>query len=244
MPQERLDKFIASTGKLSRKEVKALVRSGCVLLNNTPVSDVGVKTDPQRDAITVNGQPYAAERHVYIMLNKPEGVVSASRAGREKTVTDLVPPELFRKGLFPAGRLDKDTTGFVLITDDGEFAHRILSPKNHVKKTYVAQLAVPLEEAGLRALQKGIELRDGTLLLPATVEITTEDRKTVRIIIFEGKYHQIKRMFAAADNRVVALTRTHMGDLPLDPKLKPGECRLIQREELLLLSEHNTDDYR
>lgn len=129
---ERLDKMLAQSGSLSRKEVKALVRKGCVLVDGQQVAAADMKIDPETASILVNGEPFQYKRFVYIMLNKPEGVVSASNSGREKTVVDLVPDTLRRNGLFPAGRLDKDTTGFVLLTDDGAFAHRILSPKNHI----------------------------------------------------------------------------------------------------------------
>ena len=151
------------------------------------------------------------------MLNKPKGVVSASDGKGERTVCDLVPEELMRRGLFPAGRLDKDTTGFVLITDDGEFAHRILSPKNHIDKTYV------------------VSLRDGTAFLPSKIKILSD--KESEITICEGKYHQIKRMFCAVGNEVTNLRRIKMGRLFLDERLRDGECREITADELKMISE-------
>lgn len=170
------------------------------------------------------------------MLNKPTGVVSASNSDREKTVIDLVPDVLRRDGLFPAGRLDKDTTGFVLITDDGAFAHRILSPKNHIEKTYIATLENPLGDADIAVLETGLQLHDGTRFLPAGIAVLSSDAKAVQVKICEGKYHQIKRMFAAVGNRVTALRRTHMGALELDSALAAGECReLIQAELDLIL---------
>lgn len=232
MPKERIDKWIASTTTLSRKEVKALLRQKRVTVNGVTVTDGGFQTDAEQDAVAVDGVPFSIKPHIYIMLNKPTGIVSASRSQKEKTVVDLVPPQLQRNGLFPAGRLDKDTTGFVLITDDGDFAHRILSPKNHIQKTYIAHLEKPISPTEIAILKQGVVLRDGTQLLPASVDITGEDMQTVQIRICEGKYHQIKRMLAAVGNRVTALRRTHMGALPLDAALPPGACREITPEEL------------
>ncbi len=232
MPKERIDKWIASTTTLSRKEVKALLRQKRVTVNGETVTDGGFQTDAEQDAVAVDGVPFSIKPHIYIMLNKPTGIVSASRSQKEKTVVDLVPPQLQRNGLFPAGRLDKDTTGFVLITDDGDFAHRILSPKNHIQKTYIAHLEKPISPTEITILKQGVVLRDGTQLLPASVDIIGEDMQTVQIRICEGKYHQIKRMLAAVGNRVTALRRTHMGALPLDAALPPGACREITPEEL------------
>ena len=232
MPKERIDKWIASTTTLSRKEVKALLRQKRVTVNGVTVTDGGFQTDAEQDAVAVDGVPFSIKPHIYIMLNKPTGIVSASRSQKEKTVVDLVPPQLQRNGLFPAGRLDKDTTGFVLITDDGDFAHRILSPKNHIQKTYIAHLEKPISPTEIAILKQGVVLRDGTQLLPASVDIIGEDMQTVQIRICEGKYHQIKRMLAAVGNRVTALRRTHMGAVPLDAALPPGACREITPEEL------------
>lgn len=232
MPKERIDKWIASTTTLSRKEVKALLRQKRVTVNGVTVTDGGFQTDAEQDAVAVDGVPFSIKPHIYIMLNKPTGIVSASRSQKEKTVVDLVPPQLQRNGLFPAGRLDKDTTGFVLITDDGDFAHRILSPKNHIQKTYIAHLEKLISPTEIEILKQGVVLRDGTQLLPASVEVVGEDMQTVQIRICEGKYHQIKRMLAAVGNRVTALRRTHMGALALDTALPPGACREITPEEL------------
>lgn len=226
----RLDKAIASQGKYSRSEIKKKIRRQEILVGGVPAKDPGMAVDPKRDDILVDGEPLRYKEHIYIMLNKPQGVVSATEDRSARTVLDLVPEELYRDGLFPAGRLDADTTGFVLLTDDGEFAHRILSPKNHIRKTYVAELAHAPAEGELQPLLDGIELRDGTRCLPAEVRMLGET--TVEIRIVEGKYHQIKRMFAAAGNRVLRLTRTAMGDLPLDSTLVPGQCREITPDEL------------
>lgn len=226
----RLDKAIASQGKYSRSEIKKKIRGQDVTVNGAVVKDPGLQVEPGQDEILIDGVPLTYKEHIYIMLNKPLGVVSATEDRSARTVLEFVPEELYRDGLFPAGRLDADTTGFILLTDDGDFAHRILSPKNHIRKTYVAELAQAPTTEELQPLLDGIELRDGTRCLPAEVRILGE--KTVEIRIVEGKYHQIKRMFAAAGNRVMALRRTAMGDLPLDPALVPGQCREITEDEL------------
>lgn len=229
---QRLDKLIASQGRFSRREVQELIKNGAVKVNGITVRDRGAKSDDEKDIICVNGEQLDFQRFVYIMLNKPKGVVSATNDKNEKTVIDLVPKEFKGRNLFPAGRLDITTTGFVLVTDDGDFAHRILSPKNHIEKTYEARLAESVTEGQLEAVSNGIELKDGTKCLPAKVTVLADGEKPlVEIKICEGKYHQIKRMFAAAGNGVIELKRTQMGKLTLDPSLKEGECRLLDAHE-------------
>ena len=237
MSQQRLDKIIASQGRYSRSDVKRLARSGDISVNGKPVSDCGMKVDPEKDSITVCGESFGYSRFIYIMLNKPEGVVSASRSPGEKTVVDLVPEELYRDGLFPAGRLDKDTTGFVLITDDGAFAHDILSPKKHIEKTYIAQLDRPIGEVELEEFRSGITLADGYECLPAGISVLSDDGLCVEIKLREGKYHQIKRMAAACGSHVNKLHRVSMGGLSLDCSLAPGECRLLNDTELKKIKE-------
>lgn len=230
---QRLDKLIASQGRFSRREVQELIKNGAVKVNGITVRDRGAKSDDEKDIICVNGEQLDFQRFVYIMLNKPKGVVSATNDKNGKTVIDLVPKEFKGRNLFPAGRLDITTTGFVLVTDDGDFAHRILSPKNHIEKTYEARLAESVTEGQLEAVRNGIELKDGTKCLPAKVTVLADGEKPlVEIKICEGKYHQIKRMFAAAGNGVIELKRTQMGELTLDPSLKEGECRLLDAHEV------------
>lgn len=230
---QRLDKLIASQGRFSRREVQELIKNGAVKVNGITVRDRGAKSDDENDIICVNGEQLDFQRFVYIMLNKPKGVVSATNEKNEKTVIDLVPKEFKGRNLFPAGRLDITTTGFVLVTDDGDFAHRILSPKNHIEKTYEARLAESVTEGQLEAVCNGIGLKDGTKCLPAKVTVLADGEKPlVEIKICEGKYHQIKRMFAAAGNGVIELKRTRMGGLTLDPSLKEGECRLLDAHEV------------
>lgn len=236
---ERLDKIIANSGTLSRKEVHRLIKSGSVSVNGITTKDRGFCIDPEKAEIKINGQTVSLEKYVYIMLNKPEGIVSATKDPKEKTVIDLVPVEFKKKNLFPAGRLDRNTTGFVLITDNGDFAHRILSPKNHIEKTYEARLAERIGACALEEVAKGITLGDGTECLPAKVKILEDgENPLVEIKICEGKYHQIKRMFAAVGNAVIELKRVKMGEMPLDEALAPGECRLLTKQEVELIEKN------
>lgn len=237
---QRLDKLIASQGKLSRSDVKKLIKSGRVTVDGAVPKAADIKVDAEKAEIAVDGRVLNYKKHIYIMLNKPRGVISASEDKTQKTVVDLVPPELYRDGLFPAGRLDSDTVGFVLITDDGDFAHRILSPKNHIMKTYHATLKAPLTESDIYRFENGIELSDGTLCLEAEVRMLEGTAEpTAEVKICEGKYHQVKRMFAALGNKVLYLKRVRMGGLDLDESLEEGQCREITAEEMLLLSEKN-----
>lgn len=233
---QRLDKIIASRTLYSRREVQDLIKKGLVKVNGISVRDRGAKIDDETDVVSVNGETLKNERFVYLMLNKPKGVVSATNDPRIKTVIDLVPSEYRGRNLFPAGRLDITTTGFVLITDDGDFAHRILSPKNHIEKTYEARLAESVSERQLEEVARGITLKDGTECLPAKLSVLEQgENPLIEIKICEGKYHQIKRMFAAAGNGVIELKRTKMGGLPLDIGLKEGECRPLTPQEVELV---------
>lgn len=230
---QRLDKIIASQGAYTRSQAQKLIKSGAVCVDGISVRDRGFRLDADKSSVTVNGEPFEVKRFVYIMLNKPKGVVSASSDSREKTVIDLVPPELRRRNLFPAGRLDMTTTGFVLITDDGDFAHRILAPKSHIEKTYEARLAEPISDESLERVAEGIVLSDGTECMPAKLKrLADGENPLIEIKICEGKYHQIKRMFAAVGNGVIELKRTQMGAVKLDDSLKEGECRLMSEKEV------------
>lgn len=236
--QQRLDKLISSQGTYTRKQAQQLIKDGLVKVDGITVRDRGFHIDPDVNSVILDGKEFAVEKFVYLMLNKPKGVVSATNDRSQKTVVDLVPDELKKRNLFPAGRLDMTTTGFVLITDDGDFAHRILSPKNHIEKTYEARLAESVTEEQLRMVADGIVLKDGTECLPAKLKILEDgDNPLVEIKICEGKYHQIKRMFAAAGNGVIELKRTKMGKLSLDEALPEGECRRLNEAEVALISE-------
>lgn len=230
---ERLDKIISSQGLASRSEVKVMVKRGDVMVNGVVVKDASLKFSYD-DVIEINGQRLFQTRYTYIMLNKPKGVVSSTDDKRDVTVVDILPEELKRKNLFPAGRLDKDTTGFSLITDDGDFAHNILSPSRHVTKTYIAKVNKPIDvDSAKQAFRDGVVLADGTVLLKAVLEpVVGEDRLLFKVIIKEGKYHQVKRMFASLGTTVIELKRIAIGGLPLDDSLKEGEARLLTKDEL------------
>lgn len=238
--KERIDKLIASQGLATRSEVKSLIKRGEVTLNGTVVKDSAVKVGYEDD-IVVSGQRLFQTEHIYIMLNKPQGVVSASNDKRDKTVVDIIPEEYKRKNLFPAGRLDKDTVGFCLITDDGDFAHNILSPSRHVTKTYIAKLSNPIDyEESKKRFLEGVVLGDGTVLLSAVLEqITDSDEPEYKVIIKEGKYHQVKRMFVTCGAQVTLLKRIAIGGLPLDKSLKEGDSRLISSDELKSIVEND-----
>ena len=243
MSKERLDKIIASSGLSTRSEVKNLIKKGLVKVNGTVILDCSVKFDCEVDDIVVDGKPLRKGKYVYIMLNKPKGVVSATNDPKDLTVVDILPEELKRKNLFPAGRLDKDTVGFCLITDDGDFAHNILSPAHHVTKTYIAELDKPVDfENAKKAFGDGVVLSDGTVLLSADLEIVENNGiPTYKVVIKEGKYHQVKRMFSSLGSTVKGLKRIKIGELCLDENLSEGEARLLTSEELLKITEktHN-----
>lgn len=227
-----MDKFLSSQLNISRSDAKKLLKSGSVTVNGKTETRADVQLDLLQVRVSVNGNDVCYKKHVYIMLNKPQGVVSASVSPGDITVIDLVPDDLKRAGLFPAGRLDKDTTGFVLITDDGDFAHDILSPSKHVKKTYIVHLDREVLKEEYDAFERGMDLGD-IVLKPASLSRIAEN--TYEIVISEGRYHQIKRMFAKTGNRVTALKRIKMGELELDPVLAPGECRELSAEEIELI---------
>lgn len=229
----RIDKFLSNQGIASRKESKSFLKAGRVSVNGIPVLKGDIKIDPQVDRIEIDGALQNYQEHIYLMLNKPKGVVSATDDTRHTTVLDLVPKELFRQGMFPAGRLDKDTTGFVLLTEDGEFAHNILSPRHHVPKTYHAVIDQPIAELEIKQLENGIVLKDGTQCMKAKFTVIFPgETPTLEIIIQEGRYHQIKRMFGAVGKKVLELKRIKIGGLALDPNLPEGQCREISVEEL------------
>lgn len=235
--KQRLDKAIAMQGSLSRSEVKTLIRKGAVTVNGQVVKNADFGVDFDSDTVAVQGKELSLSMHIYLMLNKPKGVVSASEDKKLPTVLDLIPKELWRKGLFPAGRLDKDTTGFVLITDDGEFAHDILSPKKHISKTYHALVNGTITDEMVEGFAKGVTIGEDFTLPASLKKISSEEQGDWgEVILKEGMYHQIKRMFGAYGLKVLELKRVQMGKLPLDPNLEEGKCRELTAEELRLVS--------
>jgi 16S rRNA pseudouridine516 synthase len=236
MPLIRLDKLLSSQGFGSRTEIKSLLKQGSVLINNKIIRIADYKTDPEQDNIVVCGKRLDYNKFVYYMLNKPQGVVSASNDPNQRTVLDLLPEEMRRPGLFPAGRLDKDTEGLVLITDDGRFAHEILSPRKHVDKKYFAILDSPVDESYIELFEKGLTLSDGYQCLPSKLEIIKNcENLQVFITLREGKYHQIKRMFLSFDTIVLYLKRISIGGLFLDDMLKIGEVKQLNEPEISLI---------
>lgn len=238
MSLSRLDKLIALNCNVSRKEAREIIKDGKVTVNGRLMLRAEELIDSALDEVSVKGFDFTLKNHIYIMLNKPEGVITATKDEHKKTVLDLIPPGLSRKSLFPCGRLDKDTTGLLILTDDGDMCHRIVSPNHSIFKTYTAILSRPLDSAAIKKLESGIVLKDGTECMPAKVRYFTDDYKyCAEIKISEGKYHQVKRMFAAAGNHVDKLKRTQIGSLKLDNSLAEGECREISKEELQLIFE-------
>ncbi|MBQ6152777.1 MAG: rRNA pseudouridine synthase [Ruminococcus sp.] len=229
----RLDKFISSHTMYSRSEIKTLIKKKAVTVNGETAKSSDSKIDTDHDTVMLDGREIVYREHVYYMLNKPQGVVSATEDREEKTVLDILPDEMKRPGLFPAGRLDKDTVGLLIITDDGDFAHRMLSPKKHVYKYYRAELDRAPDDDIKEAFSSGITLIDGTVCEGA--EILSIEGNTVCLSIREGKYHQVKRMFAACGYTVTALKRYRIGALELDSSLKEGEIRELTEPELALI---------
>lgn len=222
----RLDRFLTHTGALSRSEAARAAKRGRITVGGAVIRDCSVKIDPELDTVTLDGAVIAYRRFTWIMMNKPAGVVSATEDGRERTVIDLLPEELRGRGLFPCGRLDRDTVGLILLTDDGELAHALLSPKRHAEKVYRFTLRCPYDRSV--PLETGI-LMDGKLTKPASIEL--EDELHGSITLTEGRYHQIKRMFERAGSEVVFLQRVSFGGIPLDTSLAPGEWRFLTAEE-------------
>lgn len=224
---DRIDKIIASQSTNSRKEAQRLIKSGAVFINGEVCKKTDHKVDTEKDVIKVNGQVLNYSKHIYIMMNKPGGIVSATEDKLDKTVLDILPDNMKRNGLFPAGRLDKDTEGLLIITNDGEFAHRMLSPKKHVEKKYIAELDGEITESVIGKFEEGVVFSDGTKCMPAKLELYKNSKKTGLVTICEGKFHQVKKMFAVCGINVVHLKRISIGNLYLDSKLPIGCCKLL-----------------
>ena len=229
---ERIDKIISSQTNYSRKDAKKLILQKKISVNGKVAKKPEQKVNEQQDEIYIDGNKLEIKKYIYLILNKPKGYISATEDRTAKTVLDLVPEKYMRRGLFPAGRLDKDTTGMMIITDDGEFAHNILAPKKHIEKTYRVQIDIDITDEMREKFKQGIVLKDH-VCCPATIVV--EDKNTALITITEGKYHQIKRMFGCFGAKVVNLHRISMGGLQLPKNLREGECRELTATELLKL---------
>lgn len=225
----RLDKFLCEMNIGSRSQVKTYMKQGLVTVNGTLAKNADLKIDEVTDSITFKGETLHYQKFHYYMLNKPQGVVSATKDNLSKTVLDLLPVEK-RKNIAPVGRLDKDTEGLLLLTDDGELAHRLLAPTKHVDKSYLVQIAAPLSTTDNVALETGVDIGEDALTRPAKVEIVSDNE--ILLTIHEGKFHQVKRMLKAVGNEVTALKRVRFGALVLDESLKSGEYRELTVEEV------------
>lgn len=235
----RIDKMLANLGYGSRKEVKQLLKSGSVRVDDVIVKDPKQQVDEKNQTITLNGEVIEYKEFIYLMMNKPQGVLSATEDSAGETVIDLleIGDQVFEP--FPVGRLDKDTEGLLLITNDGQLAHRLLSPKKHVPKTYFAVIDREVTEEDVKAFAKGVTLDDGYVTKPGELKILKSGmRSDIELTITEGKFHQVKRMFEAVGKRVVYLKRISMGPLPLDETLELGEYRDLTDEEVELLREY------
>ncbi len=233
----RLDRFLGITGCCTRTEAKKILRSGGVSVNGRVVKNADARIDPEADAVTFCGQRVIYRKYTYIMLNKPEGVVSATEDGKERTVLDLLPEEIPKANLFPCGRLDKYTLGLMMITDNGTLAHRLLAPKSHVSKEYYFRARDPITVEDAARFEAGLVLEDGYETKPAKIRLEPDGLSGI-ITLVEGKYHQIKRMLEALDNKIIYLERIRFGALTLDPTLERGQWRYLTEEEIALLEAH------
>ena len=228
----RLDKMLSECGLSSRKETARAVRAGQITVNGTVALRADMQVDPSVDAVTLGGKPVHYRKYVYIMLNKPVGYVSATEDGRDPTVIELLPEEYRKMELFPCGRLDKSTLGLMLLTNNGQLSHRLLSPKSHVSKSYAFRVKFPLSEKDLTELQEGVDI-GGYVTKPCSVQLDGEREGIISIT--EGKYHQIKLMMEAVHNQITYLERRTFGPLTLDPALDRGEWRELTDEEIAAL---------
>lgn len=241
----RLDKYLADSGIGTRAEVKRYLKAGRVMVNGEVVNDPSVKINETQDTVCVDQNPVQYEKLLYYMFNKPEGCVSATKDKLSETVIEYLKGEP-TKDLFPVGRLDKDTTGLLLITNDGQLAHRLLSPKKHVDKVYIATVNELLSDNEMGRFAAGLDIGDDEITLPAAIEYVGEKSPhmefSYKVTIFEGRYHQVKRMFEAVGAKVLKLSRVSMGPLLLDEKLMPGEYRKLREEEIEQLKNYRAEN--
>ncbi|MGL5149115.1 MAG: pseudouridine synthase [Clostridium sp.] len=231
---ERLDKIISNLGYGSRKEVKSIVKKGLITVDGNVVKDNGLLIDPEKSRIVINGEEIFYREYIYLMMNKPDGVISATFDNRDETVVDLLEVDHQAFAPFPVGRLDKDTVGLLFLTNDGELNHRLISPKWKVDKIYYAKINKKVTDKDVVAFKNGITLDDGYECKEAKLEIlnASDDGSEVMVTIQEGKFHQVKRMFEAVGKEVVYLKRTEFGGIPLDEELEEGEYRELTEEEI------------
>lgn len=236
----RIDKLLANSGFGSRKDVKKLLKSGAVLCNEKKITDAKAHVDPEQDQIMVHGELVEYRKFIYVMMNKPQGYISATEDDRLQTVLDLLEPEDAYMKPFPVGRLDRDTEGLLVLTNDGQLAHDVLAPKKHVPKTYYAVIDGAVDEVDIERFKQGVTLDDGYVTKPGELTILKSGTQSeIELIITEGKFHQVKRMFEAVGKKVVYLKRIAMGALLLDESLEPGEYREMTEEELVLMQKRS-----
>jgi len=234
---DRIDKILSNLGHGTRKEVKALLKKGKVEIDGIIASDSAMKIDPDKAVIKVSGEEINYRKYIYLVMNKPSGVVSATVDKNDETVIDLIDEEYRAFKPFPIGRLDKDTVGLLLITNDGELNHKLIAPKNHVDKVYYAEINKFIDASDISAFKKGVVIDDGYKCMPAGLEVlnANENGSEVMVTIQEGKFHQVKRMFESVDKKVVFLRRVSFGPLKLDENLSEGQCRELSEQEIELL---------
>lgn len=234
--QMRIDKVLAHIGLGTRKEIKKIIKQQRVTIGGELITDPSQYVNPTTDVIEVNKKPIKYREFIYLMLNKPPGVISATEDQDMQVVTDLLEEEDWALNPFPVGRLDKDTEGFLLLTNDGKLAHQLTSPKKHVPKTYYAKIEGVVTEEDVEAFKEGVTLEDGYKTLPGELNIIkSDDESEIELTIYEGKFHQVKRMFEAVGKKVTYLKRLSMGALTLDPNLELGEYRELTEQEVHLL---------
>ncbi|MBU3112087.1 pseudouridine synthase [Clostridium lacusfryxellense] len=231
---ERIDKILSNLGHGTRKEVKAILKKGKVEVDGVIISDNAMKIDPDKAIIKVSGEEINYRKYIYLIMNKPSGVVSATVDKHDETVIDLIDEEYKAFDPFPIGRLDKDTVGLLLITNDGELNHKLIAPKNHVDKVYYAEINRFVDESDVNAFKKGVVIDDGYKCMPAILEVLNADENgsEIMVTIQEGKFHQVKRMFESVDKKVVFLRRVSFGPLKLDENLLEGQCRELSEDEI------------
>ena len=238
--KQRIDKVLSNLGYGSRSELKKICKNGLVKVNGKVINNPGVQVDVENDEIIFNGEKVTYKEFIYLMLNKPDGYISATFDKRDPIVLDLIDKEDLVFEPFPVGRLDKDTEGLLVLTNDGQLAHRVLSPKKHVPKTYYAKIEGVVTEDDIKAFAKGVTLDDGYETMPAELVILKSDEiSEIELTIHEGKFHQVKRMFESVDKKVIYLKRLSMGKLQLDKNLALGEYRELTDEEIKTIEERD-----
>ncbi len=238
--KQRIDKILSNLGYGSRSELKKFCKNGLVKVNGKVINNPGVQVDVENDEIIFDGEKVTYKEFIYLMLNKPDGYISATFDKRDPIVLDLIDKEDLVFEPFPVGRLDKDTEGLLVLTNDGQLAHRVLSPKKHVPKTYYAKIEGIVTEEDIKAFAKGVTLDDGYETMPAELIILKSDEiSEIELTIHEGKFHQVKRMFESVDKKVIYLKRLSMGKLKLDENLELGEYRELTDEEVKMIEERD-----